>query len=656
MTTDGNKDNFVLSEQGELGNTILNLLLTLTEEVKAMRGELDQLSQLFNKVENIPEFETPSNATNSPSVKEWLYQRWITVEDYRHPSPVDKYLDDLAILLGCNYKRFATLHTQLRRRYLHQSFERIVTLDAQQVELAKEYLEQLKNYGFVTVARDREGKAYISPQNVESAVRFFSNGTWFERFIQTELSNLLEAGGYNFDSLTNVKIRLPDGRQAELDLFYLVEGQPFWIECKSGDMGNEDLARYLDLRQIFGLSYEEAALIFLDKEDEVLEAQTILHNFIFLNPIKFIEKINYLWPTPFDLDHHKKAVNRANPPLSSPEQIRSILIDKQLDPLPQARTNLMKAVVNLFRQAREPLTLNQIKSALAKEVKGVKQTRIQHFLNVLLYTYTFLDVDGIPAQTSKTTKIARLNEYNLYNLETTLVEQYAKAILAYDTDFFNSTANRSIFQLAVEPKMVSAELQHLLDQVAAQATTFNTEEAESLDETPEELESETTPPTDPHWRLESVSSATTQPLPTGWKVVKDSFPAPKIRQEIISSLVAYIKSADYIPKLLTELKGIIADELNLSRNQVQSTIVNLFQAQCFSNENGELVLHHNELIFDLAHTDTEELEYKCVVNFLNRLYNAIPQAFTNPALIEATLGIKLDRLPISSPQINYPLG
>jgi hypothetical protein len=41
----------VLSEQDELGPTILSQLVALTGEVKAMRSELDRLSRLLDKSE-----------------------------------------------------------------------------------------------------------------------------------------------------------------------------------------------------------------------------------------------------------------------------------------------------------------------------------------------------------------------------------------------------------------------------------------------------------------------------------------------------------------------------------------------------------------------------------------------------------------------------
>jgi hypothetical protein len=181
----------------------------------------------------------------------------------------------------------------------------------------------------------------------------------------------------------------------------------------------------------------------------------------------------------------------------------------------------------------------------------------------------------------------------------------------------------------------------------------NQEEPETLDETKETPEPEkelpnNAPPIDPKSRLENVSSATEpqlETLPAGWKVVKDSFPDPKIRQEVIQKLVEYIRSEDYTPKPVIELKEIIADGLNFDRHQVQSIVVNLFQAQCFLNEKGAPIVNHNEPIFGINNVNTKELEYKYVVNFLNRLYIAMPQAFTNPALIEATLGIKLHGLP-----------
>lgn len=120
-------------------------------------------------------------------------------------------------------------------------------------------------------------------------IRNFFNGNWFERFICYQVRELLDKElKLDYSYLMNPYVRLPNGDSFELDLVFLVEGQPILIECKTGGDFNQHLRKFADHCQRFSIPRSHAFLVKLDLEDERTPRLSKFWSFTVVNQNNFI--------------------------------------------------------------------------------------------------------------------------------------------------------------------------------------------------------------------------------------------------------------------------------------------------------------------------------------------------------------------------------
>ncbi|WOB44526.1 hypothetical protein HNI00_16250 [Thermoleptolyngbya oregonensis NK1-22] len=93
--------------------------------------------------------------------------------------------------------------------------------------------------------------------------RSFFTGGWFERFIEYKVSDFLQRSNLSYSRLMNRLIQFSNGDSFELDLFYVVEGKPLLIECKTG-RDRDAYQKFSDRRKRLSISPERAFLVILD--------------------------------------------------------------------------------------------------------------------------------------------------------------------------------------------------------------------------------------------------------------------------------------------------------------------------------------------------------------------------------------------------------
>ncbi len=96
----------------------------------------------------------------------------------------------------------------------------------------------------------------------------FLTGGWLEIYAVWLLNRRLKArmSAAKYQVLQNVKGTLPDGREFEADLMAFIDGQFFWVECKTGQWQDYS-ARFRGLVKTFGCDRTSAGLLLLRAPD-----------------------------------------------------------------------------------------------------------------------------------------------------------------------------------------------------------------------------------------------------------------------------------------------------------------------------------------------------------------------------------------------------
>lgn len=282
----------------------------LTQENKTIRNllNLEQIEQLQkqNVLKDDDFLNMPKSSENQhdkevlTSVIEdvelaiaQLQTRGITVYKYHQPKSQDAIFDKLALHLGKHYANFKELYRRLKRSAGGEPF---------QLNLQNRTQEEISNFtNFCSILYQNSFLSYYHycradkfiKGNVQNRgdVKNFFTGLWFERFIYQVVSQIITSKGLSYTCLINSQIQFSNGNRFELDLFFLIDEKPLWIECKTGQDYNEHLRKYSAHRNTLAVSKERTFLVILDIPESQTTTLTNLWDITVVNQDNFAQSI-----------------------------------------------------------------------------------------------------------------------------------------------------------------------------------------------------------------------------------------------------------------------------------------------------------------------------------------------------------------------------
>jgi hypothetical protein len=197
----------------------------------------------------------------------WLGTRNIQVERfYQGPTDEDVVFDRIALSLGQQFERLGALYRIIKRSASqggNVSFS-VEGKSQQERGAMTNFCTLLQRYGMLSFYRyDRPKQALMLEVQPRSDIRKFFTGIWLERYVHQVIVKVLRQKGSDYSVLMNPQVLLPNGDRFEFDLLFLVEGQPLWLECKTGRGINKDLVKYSKHRQTLGVPKERSLLVML---------------------------------------------------------------------------------------------------------------------------------------------------------------------------------------------------------------------------------------------------------------------------------------------------------------------------------------------------------------------------------------------------------
>lgn len=306
-------------EQQQLLEAILQELKTITAELQLLRSEFQRLalpktnktipaiaSSRAGDASNPAETDSaivPSRAGDASNpaetdsallVCDWLSTRGITVKNYREQQAADQVFDQLAIHLGERFNNLGRVLDAIKRSLSNGSSFTLNLSACRQEEIndSTQFCMMLNTYAFLSSYwyNKTTRTIHATPQRVGEVINFFTGG-WFERYVYLSLIALFSQNNLEHACLLNPQVTFANGDYFEFDLLWLVNGQPLWVECKTGDY-QAYVAKYSAIRKLLSVPKKRSILIILDIPNELALHLTRLYDITVANETNFLERVS----------------------------------------------------------------------------------------------------------------------------------------------------------------------------------------------------------------------------------------------------------------------------------------------------------------------------------------------------------------------------
>lgn len=447
------------SEQNQILEAILQELKSITAELQLLRSELKaQPSPRLNEAvlaRSLKQVIEPSDETEEESalaVYDWLIAKGITVKNYREQSAADTVFDQLAVFLGERFENLSRVHEFIRRSLSTGSSFTLNLSSSRQEEIADstQFCTMLSSYAFLSSYKYNKytKTIYAAPQRVGKVINFFTGG-WFERFVYLRIFSLLSQNSLEFTCLLNPQITFSNGDDFELDLLFLIDGQPLWVECKTGDY-QAYIAKYSDARKLLSTPKSRAILVILGISNDLTANLTNLYDITVANEKNFLEKVC----AAVGLSGHVQQQESTGLPTLNgavvPSHLSTLLNKVGLRPLPEYRQQVIAELTSVVRSLHQPITMAEMKSILANKVRASK-SQLQDLLNAIVRSGCLLDDNGLTVL-SFTSPFSKLVSENPSVIESKCIESYIRAVLLVDPTYFERPHNVGEFERIVGGK------------------------------------------------------------------------------------------------------------------------------------------------------------------------------------------------------------
>jgi len=404
----------------------------------------------------------------------WLSHHHVQVTTHRQPAEVDVVFDRLALFLGERYGSLAPLLKKIKVAIQTGSRFRLSLADRTQTDIANctQFCRMLKDDSFLSYYYYSPLDKVIQAAPQRTFTNFF-NGDWFERFVYHKVCDLLNANDWEYQCLINPDVILANTNKFGLDLLFLAEQEPLWIECKTGQDYTAFLERYSNHRKALGITKERSFLVILD----ISESQTIdltnLWDITVVNRDNFLNQIstslNLTLPLELEIksnnlaNHHKfflgvtnVAGNKNSFSMNIPlGKLATFLRRQNLRPLPEERPQIIEELVKLMPSLTTPLTLTEIKAILADRLQNnpaISNVKLHQVLKAIAQS------GSLQNQAGETINSFNLPLTELVALDAELIEakcilSYANTILAFEPNYFQNPEQVKEFEIVAGGKV-----------------------------------------------------------------------------------------------------------------------------------------------------------------------------------------------------------
>jgi stress response protein SCP2 len=218
-------------------------------------------------------------------ITHWFKRKDIIVEVNAEAMDTTGFFDEVAVALGDNYAALKTVSNKIKHRQSANKDRAYIELshyDNKDGEMMKKFCKELYDYSFVARYSYHTQKNLIT-LHLQSATRIvqFFNGEWLEWYAFMKIVDYCHARQLDFSCTRNMRIDTITGRY-EIDIFFLINGTPLFIECKSGEY-RQFIDKYCKLRKQLAIDKPYFLFLVADMNDIKTKGLTAMFDITFIN-------------------------------------------------------------------------------------------------------------------------------------------------------------------------------------------------------------------------------------------------------------------------------------------------------------------------------------------------------------------------------------
>jgi len=246
--------------------------------------ESPEKAALANTI-NIHDTDTLTLKAQYEPITHWFKRKYITVEVNAEAMDTTGFFDEIAVALGDNYAVLKTVSHKIKHRQLNNKDRAYIELshyDNKDGEIIKKFCKELYDYSFVARYSYHAQKNLITLQ-LQSATRIvqFFNGEWLEWYAFMKIVDYCHSRQLDFSCTRNMRIDTISGRY-EIDVFFLINDTPLFIECKSGEY-RQFIDKYCKLRKQLAIDKPYFLFLVADMNDIKTKGLTAMFDITFIN-------------------------------------------------------------------------------------------------------------------------------------------------------------------------------------------------------------------------------------------------------------------------------------------------------------------------------------------------------------------------------------
>lgn len=403
-----------------------------------------------NEADKLEEADTQDQEL---AVIEWLGNRGITVKNYSQNEPSDDVYNELSLFMGERFQNISRIYNLLKR-HLSSGYSFTLSMMDSPVDEIRDttfFCNKLSEYALIESYKYNKytKKIHVTPLRNGKIINFFSGG-WYERYIFLKATSFLKQNNIEFYSLRNPQVLIADSYDFELDILLLIEGVPYWIECKIGDHQSY-INKLIEVRKMMSIPPDNSILVVLNISDDLSDNLSKLHEITLANQDSFIYKLNKsldISDVGYVFDEKKEiCANSNNSPLISEEALVAFLNKIGMRPCLPYRIDIINSLIEISYSSSSPLLLSDVKSKIASNTQ-ISKSKIQDVLNALFKARVFLDSAGNPINTFLDNYM-KLRFTDSSSLDNECIKVYGEIVLDTFSNYFDDAGNLKKFEHAV---------------------------------------------------------------------------------------------------------------------------------------------------------------------------------------------------------------
>gem|GEM_PF-5536643 len=361
----------------------------------------------------------------------WFGERGITAE-VQEETEADRVFDRLAEYLGDHYADLHRIAGGIRWTILEREDTKLAVhkLSPSQKKRSLEFIQMLNNLALLDSYHYNEGAGRLRFQaRHDPRLLRFINGQWLERYVLVKGRKCFQGATVDVASARNIHVTAPPSGRFEMDVIFLVGGQPIWIECKSREF-RRDIGKYAERAQLLGIPLDRTVVAVQSFEDEGAEEAAAdiprLHGLSVSDTKGLVRRFKEIAAA--EPAAAGPSASEEEDPAALADRLSAYLVQSQLSPLPESRKELLAALLKAAEEGM-PATAGELRERMRSIVAAPLKPAAHPVLVAVRRGGGLLDGRGYPSrETSLTTEVAALAADDVAGLEPLCISAYEDVI------------------------------------------------------------------------------------------------------------------------------------------------------------------------------------------------------------------------------------